>query len=1059
MLTQDIRILHQVCKLSALCHDLGKANAGFQSRIQGAITGDSKHHDVVRHDLVSLILLMPMIERKRQHGWNMFGSTDEIRVFFEETALPHLASYQSEYEQIAHKMSVAESSYETAKTFNIPGFDLTGFESDPYLYGFLWLVLTHHKLPTTTLNTASQTVKRARGARGRHQQRHHRTLFPRMAGYVNSLKDDNADAFFEVDLSMDGLPWRNESWCQKLLQLLYEMSRLDDLNTLSLDKRNAFISGLLHIARPALIMGDHLASYEKDTNEFSRQCLANTVSLEYGTLAGDDLSTHLIRSQEHANDVFNELFLRASGKHDLRRVMPDECDDLSGNEAPKKYQWQNRIGDLRGAIGEDDGFIGLVTSGTGTGKTRGCLKVIREVNGDRGFRATLALGLRSLADQGYRDYQEFPIGLKSSDVGRLIGSYFPVETVREASEGTGASEYHGYTLINEMNQPILNTAFTEMITNRANSTLLPKPVTSMTIDNIIDVIAMHKTQASYLLTHLLQSDIIIDEIDNLSAEDLIFVEVLIYLFGLYGRKVVLASATLNPVIADAMVAAYRHGFDDHRALYGDKKAYSCVIGSDAPYIQLNKLDHFGGADAMVRYLDAQQSLERNDRHRPTTLPDYPDYASAIQGIRDTALRMAKQHNVAADKDDGSLRYSTGFIRFNRVDEAQRFSEFLTTATSTDHHIEVICYHSKTTSFDRYFAEYHLNNLMKRGQDGLPKTELADIQAAHQRFLERARDAGKRIATLIVCTTSIIEVGRDHDYDWAILEPASLSSYLQSIGRVLRHRREKVIDWLQPNIGVMHRPLSVFTPGTQNIWAYPGIESPSGIYRRGHFDTPEYQLSMSPMGDYLARYLAMGMTNKNDFQGLVTTSSEMLGEALRNPSNILTLRMPDSIQRLPEQSATLLQLHEHLAQGGHPLGRTELDSFNAGNITTQDQFRLQHRLGRDLKFRGGEETCQVICMDQSGDYRSDWKICEQQNDNNAITYATRLNHFYSLVPDAYYLSHDGDNRDTILEAYQEQFQHLERTAVSGLLFNISLRPYEIDRIAAFNWQIGIVKNDF
>ena len=56
----------------------------------------------------------------------------------------------------------------------------------------------------------------------------------------------------------------------------------------------------------------------------------------------------------------------------------------------------------------------------------------------------------------------------------------------------------------------------------------------------------------------------------------------------------------------------------------------------------------------------------------------------------------------------------------------------------------------------------------------------------------------RTQLFIVLGSPVTEVGRDHDYDWAILEPASLSSYLQSIGRVLRHRREKVIDWLQEN---------------------------------------------------------------------------------------------------------------------------------------------------------------------------------------------------------------------------------------------------------------------
>ena len=34
---------------------------------------------------------------------------------------------------------------------------------------------------------------------------------------------------------------------------------------------------------------------------------------------------------------------------------------------------------------------------------------------------------------------------------------------------------------------------------------------------------------------------------------------------------------------------------------------------------------------------------------------------------------------------------------------------------------------------------------------------------------------------------VAEVGRDHDYDWAIVEPSSIRSIIQLAGRVLRHR--------------------------------------------------------------------------------------------------------------------------------------------------------------------------------------------------------------------------------------------------------------------------------
>lgn len=65
--------------------------------------------------------------------------------------------------------------------------------------------------------------------------------------------------------------------------------------------------------------------------------------------------------------------------------------------------------------------------------------------------------------------------------------------------------------------------------------------------------------------------------------------------------------------------------------------------------------------------------------------------------------------------------------------------------------------------------------------------------------------------ILVCTTSIQETGRDHDYDWAITEPWSIRSLVQLAGRVLRHRD---IQPATPNIGVLERELAQLTPATR-----------------------------------------------------------------------------------------------------------------------------------------------------------------------------------------------------------------------------------------------------
>ena len=40
-------------------------------------------------------------------------------------------------------------------------------------------------------------------------------------------------------------------------------------------------------------------------------------------------------------------------------------------------------------------------------------------------------------------------------------------------------------------------------------------------------------------------------------------------------------------------------------------------------------------------------------------------------------------------------------------------------------------------------------------------------------------------TFVLITTPVEEVGRDHDFDWAVIEPSSYRSFIQLAGRVFK----------------------------------------------------------------------------------------------------------------------------------------------------------------------------------------------------------------------------------------------------------------------------------
>ena len=107
----------------------------------------------------------------------------------------------------------------------------------------------------------------------------------------------------------------------------------------------------------------------------------------------------------------------------------------------------------------------------------------------------------------------------------------------------------------------------------------------------------------------------------------------------------------------------------------------------------------------------------------------------------------------------------------------------------------MAYHSRQVLLLRHEQEQHLDAVLKRKEkpgtmpqafdDPIIRAHLNSTTAQHVLF--------------ILVATPVEEVGRDHDFDWAIIEPSSYRSIIQLAGRVHRHRQ---IGVDQPNIAIM-----------------------------------------------------------------------------------------------------------------------------------------------------------------------------------------------------------------------------------------------------------------
>ena len=72
---------------------------------------------------------------------------------------------------------------------------------------------------------------------------------------------------------------------------------------------------------------------------------------------------------------------------------------------------------------------------------------------------------------------------------------------------------------------------------------------------------------------------------------------------------------------------------------------------------------------------------------------------------------------------------------------------------------------------------------------------------------------------MVLASPVAEIGRDHDYDWAIAEPSSMRSIVQLAGRVLRHRDGRPE---KPNVLLLEKNYRGMT-GRRPAFCRPGFE--------------------------------------------------------------------------------------------------------------------------------------------------------------------------------------------------------------------------------------------
>ena len=794
--------IHLLASLAALFHDFGKACAAFQDKLTGKNTERNRY----RHEWISLRLLQAFVGEDDDDGWlARLQSSDQID---EQSWLQRL---------ICDGLMNSQP---------LPLADM------PPIATFVgWLVLSHHRLPVLPSyddNNEQQRIgKRAKGVN---------------ADSIPALPNDITAAWNEIDAPDEaaiitpywqfpsGLPNRSQAW-QKHAQRIARQSlaRLDALASVGIDNIYA-----LHTARLCLMLADHhysslsdQASERPTKGDTNFPLFANTD--RRGQLA-QRLDDHLLGVTQEVGEIAHRLPSTIAA---LPRIARHKGFRKRSSNA--RFRWQDRAFDLTTSLrerSERQGFFGVNMASTGCGKTLANGRICYALaDPDRGTRFTIALGLRTLTLQTGSAYRR-DLNLASDDLAIRVGGQASrrLYEYRERaldSQGKISAEplFDSDSYVHFDGQIDQHPLLSRVVESPHARALITAPILVCTIDHLMPATESLRGGGQIpAMLRLMDADLILDEPDDFGMEDMPGLCRLVYWTGLLGSRLVLSSATLPPDMIEGLFRAYRAGraeFQKNRGAPGQPLNICCAwfdehnqqhqdCGDTAGF----RAQHDAFAARRIKAL-AKDTPRRRAQIAPLefahTKRDSLPQAWAAQLLHHAIQLHALHHNTDPHTQH---RVSFGLVRMANIGPLFDIARALYALDApAGVRIHLCVYHSQFPLLARSAIEAHLDSALdRRNPDAV--YELADIR----QHLDAASEPDQ---LFIVLGSPVTEVGRDHDYDWAVVEPSSMRSIIQLAGRVRRHR---VDEATQPNITLLDRNWRALTgyPG-EPVFCRPGFE--------------------------------------------------------------------------------------------------------------------------------------------------------------------------------------------------------------------------------------------
>lgn len=796
----SLETIHLFAELAALLHDLGKACAAFQARLAGHLTGRNQY----RHEWISLRLFQAFV-----------GDSDTDENWLRRLAQPTADDDASWLNDVCRD--------QPDKLFERPIADLP-----PISQAIAWLVLTHHRLPLKPCNNSRYFGQKVSAFSPRHLDNVLEELGP---DWIERPADAGPDEIAQYWTFPHGIPVTTHKWRTRASTLAQRLLKLVPSTHPAGWIRDPYV---MHIARLALMLADHHYSSLTDTSQRVRGESGYPLWANTDRKTGrynQPLDEHLLGLAKHSKAIVHSLprfethLPRLAHHRGLRKRTTDP-----------RFRWQDRATDTARAMREHverSGAFIVNMASTGCGKTLGNAKIMNALADPRqGMRCAFALGLRTLTLQTGRAFRDL-LMLSDDELAIRVGGAPNRELFdhfEELAERSGSAstqdlfpEDSDARVLFEGNDEheLLKRALKDPQVNA----LLSAPMLACTVDHLVPATESQRggRQIAPML-RLMSSDLVLDELDDFDIKDLPALTRLMHWAGLLGTRVLISSATLPPTLVHGMFDAYAAGrahfqrnrgeqpgepvnvccawFDEHDQRVADCPDADAFRSAHDRFTQ-RRSDRLAKAPVKRRARLAELPLSGVSRDR---IPH--DFAAAI---REQALMLHKSH-ASLDPVSGQ-RVSFGLVRMANIDPLIDVAMALCRLGMPEGvHAHLCVYHARFPLLARSVIETRLDAALDRRQPD------AVFQQSEVRACIDAHPEDEHL--FIVLGSPVTEVGRDHDYDWAVVEPSSMRSLIQLAGRVRRHRADSCE---KANIALFDRNLRCFSNKDEPAYCRPGFE--------------------------------------------------------------------------------------------------------------------------------------------------------------------------------------------------------------------------------------------